>query len=168
LEALSFFLMFTVCVMKITSPAFADKIPVPLQYTCKGSNQSPPLEFIDVPKETVTLALVVEDLDAHTDRIRWLVYNIPGKCTHFDEGKVPEEAISGIRHGGGTEYDGPSPGTFKGIHRFSYKLYALDNKLEVPAIADAEVVLSRMNGHILETAELIGVAEGEQVSESVS
>jgi Raf kinase inhibitor-like YbhB/YbcL family protein len=82
--------------MKITSPAFADKIPVPVQYTCKGENVSPPLEFIDVPKEAKSLVLIVEDSDSADKRVHWLVYNIPGSCTHFNEGKSSKDAMQGI------------------------------------------------------------------------
>jgi Raf kinase inhibitor-like YbhB/YbcL family protein len=140
---------------------------VPVQNTCKGTNQSPPLEFLDVPKETKSFTLIVEDLDSPNNWIHWLVYNIPGDVTHFDEGKLPEEAIDGICNDGKPGYEGPCPKNFKGIHHYCFKLYALDTVLEVPSIADANVILSEMEGHILETAELVGVAEGEQVSESV-
>jgi Raf kinase inhibitor-like YbhB/YbcL family protein len=153
--------------MKITSPAFADKIPVPVKYTCKGPNTSPPFEFIDVPKETKSLTLVVEDLDSSNHWIHWLVYNIPGNVTHFEEGKIPAGAVDGVCNGGTHGYEGPCPKYFKGVHRYSFKLFALDQMLEVPILADAKVITDEMQGHILASAELIGVAEGEQVSESV-
>jgi hypothetical protein len=35
-------------------------------------------------------------------------------------------------------------------------------------LADCNDIQQRMAGHVIETSELIGVAEGEQVSESVS
>jgi Raf kinase inhibitor-like YbhB/YbcL family protein len=152
--------------MKITSPALADKIPVPTQYTCNGPNISPPLEFIDVPKETVSLALVVEDLDSSNHWIHWLVYNIPGDVTHFNEGGIPDGAVDGICNGGTAGYEGPCPKYFNGIHRYSFKLFALDTALEVPSIADVNIILSAMEGHVLETAELIGFAEGEMTSGS--
>jgi len=153
--------------MKITSLAFADKIPVPLQYTCKGPNTSPPFEFIDVPKGATSLALIVEDLDSANHWIHWLVYNIPGNTTHFEEGKIPQSAIDGICNGGTRGYEGPCPKYFKGVHRYSFKLFALDTMLEVPADADAKIIVSSMEGHVLDSAELIGIAQGEQVAESV-
>jgi Raf kinase inhibitor-like YbhB/YbcL family protein len=153
--------------MKLTSPAFADKIPVPIQNTCKGENQSPPLEFLDVPKETRSFTLIVTDLDSPDSRIHWLVYNIPGNVTHFDEGKLPEHAVDGICNDGKPGYEGPCPKQFRGIHRYCFKLYALNKTLQVPSIADANVIQKEMQGYILETAELLGVADGEQVSESI-
>jgi hypothetical protein len=153
--------------MKLTSPAFADKIPLPLQYTSKGENVSPPLEFIDVPKETVSLVLTVQDVDASPQRVHWLVYNIAPSVTHFDEGKTPEEAVCGVCHKDTVGYHGPSPETFKGIHRFCFRLYALDTMLQVSAGANCEIVLTEIKGHIIALAELVAVAQGEQVSESV-
>jgi Raf kinase inhibitor-like YbhB/YbcL family protein len=149
--------------MKITSPAFADKIPVPLQYTCKGQNQSPPFEFLDVPKETKSLALIIEDIDSPNHRIHWLVYNIPGNVTHFDEGKIPEGAINGICNDGNIGYQGPCPRDFTGVHHFCFRLYALDTLLQIPSTADMKAVQAGMEGHILAKAEMVGVEEGEGV-----
>lgn len=152
--------------MKITSPAFAMKLPVPVIYTCNGTNVSPPFEFIDVPKGTESLTLIIEDLDSSTNWIHWLVYNIPGNTTHFNEGQIPEGAVDGMCNNGKQGYEGPCPKYFQGIHRYAFRLYALDIRLNVRSIADSKIILEEMQGHILETAELIGVAEGEQVSQS--
>jgi Raf kinase inhibitor-like YbhB/YbcL family protein len=153
--------------MKITSPAFADKVPVPTQYTCKGPNISPPFEFLDVPKEAKSLSIIVEDLDSDSKWIHWLVYNIPGNVSHFEEGKIPDNAVNGICNGGTTGYQGPCPKSFSGIHRFAFKLFALDVVLGPRPNADCKVITGEMEGHIIAVAELIGVAEGEQISESV-
>jgi Raf kinase inhibitor-like YbhB/YbcL family protein len=153
--------------MKITSPAFADKIPLPVVYTCSGSDQSPPLEFLDVPKEAKSLVLLVEDIDAEKPLFHWLVYNIPAEVTHFDEGKTPTDAIEGICNSGEPGYKGPCPKLFTGIHRYCFRLYALDAMLQIPAVADAPAVLAEIEGHILDKAELLGVAEGEKISESI-
>ena len=166
-EPLSFISSIKFTIMRITSPAFADKIPLPAQYTCNGPNTSPPFEFIDVPKGTISLVLIVEDIDSGNNWIHWLVYNIPGNVSHFDEGKIPEGAIDGVCNGGARGYDGPCPKKFKGIHRYCFRLYALDTMLDVPADSDSRVIVDHMQGHILEKAELLGIAEGEQISESV-
>jgi len=153
--------------MKLTSPAFADKLPVPVKYTCKGSNVSPPLEFLDVPKDAKSLVLIIEDINAKTQWIHWLVYNIPASTSFFDEAKVPEGAIEGICNDGKKGYEGPCPKYFQGIHHYSFRLYALDTVLNVPAFADAKVIQSEMENHIIASAELTGAAEGEQVSHTV-
>jgi Raf kinase inhibitor-like YbhB/YbcL family protein len=153
--------------MKLTSPAFADKLPVPVQYTCKGENISPPFEFLEVPKDAKSLVLLVADIDSSNNWIHWLVYNIPATVTHFDEGKTPDDAVNGICNDGTQGYKGPCPKYFKGVHHFSFKLFALDKMLEVPLTADFKVIQQEMQDHILDTSEFVGVAEGEQISETV-
>jgi Raf kinase inhibitor-like YbhB/YbcL family protein len=150
--------------MKLTSPAFAEKVPLPIKYTGKGPSVSPPFEFLEVPKDTKSLVLIVEDLDSEKHRIHWLVYNIPASSSFFEEGKIPEGAVEGICNDSTPGYAGPCPTDFSGIHRFAFNLYALDTILEVPATADVNVIRSEMQNHVLEMAELVGIAEGEQVS----
>src|SRR5690606_33654796 len=122
--------------MKITSPAFADKQPVPEQYTCKGINVNPPLEFLDTPKESKSFVILVEDIDSSNQWIHWLVYNIPADVSFFEEGTIPKGSVDGICNGGTRGYEGPCPKYFSGIHRYSFTLYALDIVLTVPDDAD--------------------------------
>ena len=50
--------------MKITSTAFENNGKIPEKYTCKGVNVNPPLSFAEVPEETGSLVLIVDDPDA--------------------------------------------------------------------------------------------------------
>jgi Raf kinase inhibitor-like YbhB/YbcL family protein len=154
--------------MKLTSPAFADKQPLPAQYTCKGQNCSPPFEFIDIPAGTASFVLLIEDLDDAAQRVHWLLFNIPGTTTHISEGKVPEGSLEGICQDATRGYQGPCPKFFGGIHRFSFVLYALDNILDVPADADRAVILQAMDGHIIRQSQLLGISEGDQVASALS
>jgi Raf kinase inhibitor-like YbhB/YbcL family protein len=154
--------------MKLTSPAFADKQPLPEQYTCKGQNCSPPLEFIDIPSGTRSFVILAEDLDDANQRVHWLLFNIPGQTTHIPEGKIPNEAIEGICNDATKGYQGPCPKYFGGIHRFSFVLYALDTMLNVPGDADRAVILQAMDSHIITQSQLLGVSEGDQVESHVS
>jgi hypothetical protein len=148
--------------MEITSIAFSHGQYVPEKYTCKGPNISPPLRFLNVPVSAQSLVLVVQDLDSSNDWIHWLVYNIPAHVDGFDEGKIPPKAVDGICNGGTTGYEGPCPVYFSGVHRYSFKLYALDVVLQIPEVVDSKTILNHSKGHIITTAELIGVAQGEK------
>ena len=147
--------------MRLTSLAFADKLPVPPKYTCNGQNISPPFEFIDVPKDTTSFVLVAVDEDSSDDRVHWLVYNIPGNVTHFDEGDVPEGAVEGMNAHGSQGYEGPCAKYFSGVHRFRFTLFALDISLDLPLNATFEDVQKAMFGHILGSGSLVGIADGE-------
>src|SRR5437764_1061848 len=50
--------------MTITSPAFKNNESIPLKYSCEGEGVSPALTFENVPENTRSLALIVEDPDA--------------------------------------------------------------------------------------------------------
>lgn len=147
--------------MRLTSLAFADNLPIPPKYTCAGNNVSPPFEFIDVPPGTETLLLTFKDVDSLDNRIHWVVYNIPGNVTHFDEAKIPEGSTEAFNSNSRQKYDGPCPKYFHGVHRFKFTLFALDITLDVPLNATDHDVNRAMTHHILGSAELIGIAQGE-------
>ena len=154
--------------MKLTSPAFCDKNPVPARYTCKEPVCSPPLEFLDVPETAKSLLVLVEDLDEARQFVHWLVYNIPPRTTHIPEGKMCPEAKQGLSGNAQVGYVPPCPDEFSGIHRFSFTLYALDTLLDLPDDADRAIVLQAMDGHIIRQATLVGVAAGNQVASALS
>ncbi len=153
--------------MRITSPAFADKVPIPIQYTSKGANTSPPLEFFDIPDNTRSLALIARDLESADQQVHWIVYALDASVSYFDEGQLPDGAIEGLTSNGKTGYDGPCPEKFRDIHRISFKLYALDTLVQLPQGSNIEAILSAIEGHILESAEVVGIVAGEQAQESV-
>lgn len=150
--------------MKITSPAFADRLPVPEKYTCKGANVSPPLEFLDVPKAAESLVVLVQDVDSKIPTTHWLVYNIPASAAYFEEGKLPQGAIEGLSMAGVPGYHGPCPKLFTGIHHFAYRLFALDCFIDESPSADYDVIQRSMERHILDSAELVALSKGEQIS----
>ena len=50
--------------MKLTSQAIHPGQPIPAIYSCDGENRSPALVWDDVPTNTRSLALIVDDPDA--------------------------------------------------------------------------------------------------------
>lgn len=131
--------------MKLSSTAFQNNAIIPARYTCDGVNVNPPLTISDVPAGTQSLALIVHDPDApRGDWTHWLVWGIDSTTTTIAEDSVPAGAIQGVTDFGSAAWGGPCPPS--GTHRYVFKLYALDAKLE----------LSARQGHILEEAELVG------------
>lgn len=112
---------------KIVIPAFKQNT-IPKKYTCDGDNISPPIFIRNVPKGTKTLALIMDDPDAPGGTFtHWLVWNISPKKTKLLEG---EKSLSfGVNDFGNARYDGPCPPS--GTHRYFFKLYALDTKINV-------------------------------------
>ena len=46
---------------QLVSSAFDDGDTMPLRFTCKGDNVSPPLSISDIPLDTASLALIMHE-----------------------------------------------------------------------------------------------------------
>lgn len=143
---------------QLTSTAFADGEAIPVEYTCEGSDLSPPLAWSGVPTGAKSLALIVDDPDAPDPAapqmtwVHWVVYNIPPDAEAAKE--LPAGARRGLNDWKRTGYGGPCPPI--GRHRYFHKLYALDTVLpDLGAPSKAELE-DAMEGHVLARAELIG------------
>ena len=139
--------------MKITSPAFKHNELIPAEFTCEGKDSNPALTIEDIPGGTKTLALIVDDPDAPMGTwVHWVVYNIPS-VSEIKENSVPGE--QGKNDFNRKDYGGPCPPS--GTHRYFFKLYALDTELKLQGIVTKGSLEKAMQGHILATAELIGL-----------
>jgi hypothetical protein len=148
---------------EISSSAFPHEAPIPVKYSCDGDNISPPLAWSDSPEGTQSFALIHDDPDAPAGIwVHWVLYNVPGASRGLDEA-IPAQAelADGSQHGenswGRFDYGGACPPG--GVHRYFFKLYALDTVLDLDAGADKETLLAAMEGHILAEAELMGTFE---------
>ncbi|MFA6253185.1 MAG: YbhB/YbcL family Raf kinase inhibitor-like protein [Patescibacteria group bacterium] len=146
--------------MQILSTEFKHQQQIPKKFTCDGENTNPPLTFIDVPTKAISLVLIMDDPDVPT-HIRpngnwdhWLIWNIPPNTIGVEENTLPP-GIVGINTRGTNKYIGPCPPDKQ--HRYFFKLYALDTKLDIPPTTTKIDLLEKMSGHILEQAELIGL-----------
>jgi Raf kinase inhibitor-like YbhB/YbcL family protein len=142
--------------MQIRSPAFVTNGYIPARYTCDGTDINPPLEFADVPAGTKSLALIVDDPDAPVGMwVHWVVWNIDPATREIAEDSVPSGAGHGKNDWKRNNYGGPCPPS--GVHRYFFKLYALDVKLNLGSGATKAELEKAMQGHILATSELIGL-----------
>jgi Raf kinase inhibitor-like YbhB/YbcL family protein len=143
--------------MKIKSE-FQHGQAVPVLYTCLSKNINPPLEFEAIPAGTKSMVLIIEDVDA-TPRpwTHWMVINIPPHVTSVAAGTIPGGATEGLANNHSFGYEGPCPKYFRGTHHYWFRLYALDIVLDLPAASEREVVEEKMQGHILEQANLLGL-----------
>ena len=145
----------------VTSQAFQQREMIPKQFTCDGSNVSPPLAWNNVPEHTKSFALIVDDPDAPFKTwVHWVMYDIPSDQTELQEG-IPPIAIltSGAKQGqndfGNIGYGGPCPP--KGTHHYYFRVYALDIMLELGSGLTKQNLLDAMKDHILAKGELMGI-----------
>ena len=144
--------------MKITSSAFSDGALIPIKYTCDGDDISPPLVWSDIPENTASFVLINDDPDAPVGTWdHWILFNLEGKTTELAE-NVDLSKLAGVQLGRNSwrrnDYGGPCPPY--GTHRYFFKLYALDIKLDLPAGSSKQDIKKAMAGHILAEAELLG------------
>jgi Raf kinase inhibitor-like YbhB/YbcL family protein len=147
--------------MTLTSNAFTEGQPIPAQYTGDGRNGSPPLKWADPPADTQNFALICEDPDAPRGTwTHWVLFNLPPESRDLREGVPPEGtladgAMQGKNDFGNLGYGGPAPPRGK-PHRYFFKLYALDRRLDLRPGATRSQVLAAMAGHVLAESHLMG------------
>ncbi|MGB2629647.1 MAG: YbhB/YbcL family Raf kinase inhibitor-like protein [Candidatus Omnitrophota bacterium] len=147
--------------LELTSPAFKDGEVIPEEYTCKGEDISPALNWNDAPEGTKSFVLIMDDPDAPMGAwIHWVIYNIPGDAVGLEKNVQPEFLLGrGIMHGINSfrrpGYGGPCPPPGP-AHRYFFKLYALDTTLGLRPGASKGDVMRAIQGHILESAQIIG------------
>lgn len=144
--------MRAVSTLTISSPAFSPMGFIPEKYTCDGADVNPPLAIAGIPATANCLALIVDDPDAPNGTWdHWIVWNIPPKG-QITENTVP--GIEGLNDFGKHRYGGPCPPG--GVHRYFFKVYALDLLLDLPADTRKARLEKVMEGHILAQGALVG------------
>jgi Raf kinase inhibitor-like YbhB/YbcL family protein len=140
--------------LTVRSPAFQPNNQIPKKYSCDGGDKNPPLTIDGVPKESKSLALIVDDPDApHGTFDHWVVWDIPPSTTKIAEHSVPgTEGLNGARQKG---FMGPCPPS--GTHRYFFKVYALDTELKLGPKTTKRELEKAMENHILAKGELIGL-----------
>ena len=154
----------------MTSTAWEDGGVIPDKYTQASgpTAPSPELKWSQVPPGTQSFVLLMHDPEpvlnkgSKMDITHWLVWNIPGTSTGLSEGVAAGELPDGTRQVSlrSKAYMGPGapPGPY---HHYTFELYALDTKLDVPqgtpqeAAATRTAVINAMDGHVLGKAVLV-------------
>ena len=141
--------------MKLTSSAFAHNGTIPSEFTCDGQNINSQLSISDVPANAKSLVLIVDDPDAVVGVWdHWVVFDMPPSTKQIAQNSQPDGVV-GKNSGGRNSYQGPCPPS--GTHRYFFKLYALDTKLDLPEGSSKDELEKEISGHVIEKTELIGL-----------
>ena len=137
----------------VTSPAFTDGQPVPKQFTCDGNDAPPTLTVSDPPDGVRSFAVIMDDPDAPKGTFtHWLAYDIPVSTGNLEVG-----AGKSLRNSFGREgYGGPCPPPGHGVHRYFFKVYALDVPALESAVTTRQDLETALELHALAHAELMG------------
>jgi len=144
--------------MQLTSPAFQNGEMIPNHFGLDFENINPPLEISNIPEQTVSMVLFMDDPDVPPATgvpvwDHWILFNIPASTTIIPENWRPT-GIRGKGTRGELNYCGPRPPDR--IHRYFFKIFALDSILDLPEGTTKSQIIETMSEHILDSAELIG------------
>ena len=144
----------------VMSAAFKDGEMMAAAYTCDGENISPPVSWLGIPGGAKSVALICDDPDASPNTwVHWVVFNIPPEVRELPENILntdilPNGAIQGMNDFRKVGYNGPCPPS--GVHRYFFKVYALDVMLSLKPGATKKDIEWAMRGHVLARGELVG------------
>jgi Raf kinase inhibitor-like YbhB/YbcL family protein len=138
--------------LEVSSSEFELNGFIPSRFTCDGLNVNPPLAIDHIPAGTSSLALIVDDPDAPIRSwVHWLAWNIPVTQHIKEDCSLKEQGMNDFRE---NRYCGPCPPY--GTHRYFFKVYALDVRLQLPAKTTKTELERAMQGHVVGYGELVG------------
>ncbi len=149
-----------------------DGKPIAGKFTCAaGPNAvSPALQWMQAPRGTESFALIVHDMEPRPrkgvdDILHWMVWNMPASANQLPGGVSAASAdlpdgshqTNGFAgQGGNFGYRPPCPPQDVPVaHHYAFELFALDQKLDLPATATRADLLKAMDGHIAGHATLV-------------
>jgi len=145
--------------LQLTSTAFGNGQPIPVQYTCDGTGQAPALSWGEPPPGTKSFALVVDDPDAPSGTFRhWGVYDMPASARSIGGGEQAGTEVS--NDFGKRGYGGPCPPKGHGPHHYHFKLFALNvGRLDIDPNAKVADVEREAANHAIAQDELVRTYE---------
>jgi Raf kinase inhibitor-like YbhB/YbcL family protein len=152
----------------LSSSAFQNGIAIPTRFAARsiGENQSPPLEWSNLPSGTAEIVLVMEDPDAPlpVTSMHLVVTAISPRTSGLPAGSLNSGTQSSqVRLGKGLMgrrgYAGPMPPPSHGPHRYVFQVFALGQTLRTDIAFDRKSLLREIDGKVLAQGRLIGTFE---------
>jgi phosphatidylethanolamine-binding protein (PEBP) family uncharacterized protein len=116
--------------VNVSSPELRDGKQLPREYSCKGTQGSPPLRWSSQPlSEAKSIAVVVDSHTGSNAAVYWVLYNIPATTTELGPNAAaepPPGAGQAAVTGGKTGYEPPckTPGSYR------FTVYTLNGKVD--------------------------------------
>jgi Raf kinase inhibitor-like YbhB/YbcL family protein len=143
--------------IQMRSTGFNDHDLMPDRISRTGGNMSPELEWSGVPDTAEELVLLVEDPDTGpTPFLHWLVTGIDSAAGGVGEGQVPARGREWPNDFGETGWAGPQPPRGDNPHRYFFRLYAIDQPLDLPERPQVPDVHRALAGRELASGVLVG------------
>jgi Raf kinase inhibitor-like YbhB/YbcL family protein len=160
--------------MRLVSTDISDGKPIAGKFTCAAGPEavSPALQWMQPPRGTESFALIVHDMEPRPrkgvdDILHWMVWNMPASANQLPEGVSSTSAdlpdgshqTNGFAgQNGNFGYRPPCPPQDVPVaHHYAFEIFALDQKLDLPAAATRADLLKAMDGHIAGHAALVAL-----------
>jgi Raf kinase inhibitor-like YbhB/YbcL family protein len=139
----------------LISSAFREGEAIPREFSCDGTNVSPPLAWSGAPSGTGALVLVVDDPDAR-GFVHWTVLDLAGSNGGLPKGVSPtaDAPQQGRNDFGNAGWGGPCPPS--GTHRYVFTMTAIAAPLGLAGSPSGqEVAAALAKAEVLGRATLI-------------
>ena len=140
----------------LTSPVMTQGGTLPVEFTCDGAAETPPLAWSGAPAGTLGYAVVMhtqpQDGDAHW---YWVLFDMAPTVDHLDLNATPPAKVGTNSVNGRIGYTPPcSKGP--GAKVYTFTVYALSGRPDLPdpSAVSRPVLLVALNGLILAEAHL--------------
>jgi Raf kinase inhibitor-like YbhB/YbcL family protein len=145
--------------MRLMNASWFDGGVIPQRFA-GAMGASPELSWTNAPMGAMSFVLLMHDPDGapmrgSADVLHWLVINIPATMS-----ALPEEWAKGTMPAGTTQiqvYRGPGAPAIAPLHHYTLELFALDQKLDLPANATRADVMKAMDMHVIGKAAYVGL-----------
>jgi Raf kinase inhibitor-like YbhB/YbcL family protein len=142
--------------LTLSSTAFANNAMIPIDFTCRGADKSPPLQWAGIPDGTKEIAVVVRDVSIG-GFVHWVITKMDPTLGGIAESTPPSGAVQANNAIGRPGYAGPCPPS--GTHHYEFRVYALSQPSGVTAgEAGADAATKVEKAPRLATALLTGLA----------
>ncbi|QYC43665.1 putative kinase inhibitor [Nonomuraea coxensis DSM 45129] len=143
--------------INVSSPELRDGKPLPREYSCQGSQSSPPLRWSSQPlSEAKSIAIVVDSHTSSDAAVHWVLYNIPATTTELGPNAAedpPEGSGQAKVTSGKTGYDPPcrTPGSYR------FTVYTLGGKVDPAAGSTLPEILKQIADQTIASGRLTAV-----------
>lgn len=148
-------------IFEISLP-WSDDDVIPVQYTCRGADVSPPLAWFDVTADAVSMAIVFYE-SAPNRAVHWIVANLDPTKAFLEAGTLASDALVGANDPllgePTTGYRGPCPSPGE-TRSYTLEVHALSQYLELPFGTPADDLLSAIDMASIQMASVTGTATG--------
>ena len=153
--------------LNLTVTGYADGAAIPSKFGCSGGqnpNVSPAISWTGAPQGTMAFAIIFHDTDVALpngdDVLHWAIFDIPGTATGLPENvaktaTLPDGSVQMNNIAGMPGYFNPCPPA-PTVHHYIFEVYALDQKLGLPASTSRADRLKAMQGHIRAKGTYVG------------